>query len=92
MMASTHELMLLLLGLNALLVAFLCRTLLSVRRELGRGLRVHVPELSETSYSLNAMRTHLYQIGRALRHRKDTPGSLDGDGSFFEYSASKKTE
>jgi hypothetical protein len=55
-------------------------------------LRVHVPELAEVAYSLNAMRTHLYQIGRALKARREfnhTPsGSLDieacfsSDGSF----------
>ena len=55
----------------------------------GGELRVHVPELGEVAYSLNAMRTHLYQIGRALKQRREL-GSLDldaccgSDGSFSE--------
>ena len=33
---------------------------------------VHVPELAEVGSSLNAMRTHLYQIGRALDARSSS--------------------
>jgi hypothetical protein len=82
----------LLMAIIALLLCVVCRTLRGIRRDLAHGARVHVPELGEVAYSLGAMRTHLYQIGRALRHKRNATGSLDGD-AFFEYAeAVKKTE
>ena len=81
-----------------ILLALLCRVVYTVRREcMQPEFRVHVPELAEVAYSLNAMRTHLYQIGRALKQRRElaqTPsGSLDIDmGSFDEGLNEKKKE
>lgn len=82
----------------AQLVLLLCvyRAIRALRRHRRLGdpafeppadeLRVHVPELAEVAYSLNAMRTHLYQIGRALKQRRDlaqtSGGSLDIDACF----------
>jgi hypothetical protein len=81
------------------LLALLCRIVHTGRHQCVQPeLRVHVPELAEVAYSLNAMRTHLYQIGRALRHRRSrtlTPnGSFDGDAfeAFFDAEKKRKTE
>ena len=82
--------------IQLILLALLCRVVYTVRRQcMQPEFRVHVPELAEVAYSLNAMRTHLYQIGRALKQRREinqTPsGSLDIDmGSFYESFNEKK--
>jgi hypothetical protein len=54
------------------MLAFMCH---SLRRRIPNCLYVvSVPELADVACSLNAMRTHLYQIGRAIdRHRHNPP-------------------
>ena len=73
--------------IQLILLALLCRVVYTVRRQcMQPEFRVHVLELAEVAYSLNAMRTHLYQIGRVLKQRREinqTPsGSLDIDACF----------
>ena len=71
--------------LQLALLALLWRTVRRRNPE-AEELRVHVPELAEVAYNLNALRTHLYQIGRALRQRQP-PAAYDDnseDGSFTD--------
>jgi len=73
--------------LQLALLALLWRTVRRRNTE-AEELRVHVPELAEVAYNLNALRTHLYQIGRALRQQQRVAGAAyddhSEDGSFTD--------
>ena len=70
------------------MLALMCLSLRDVRRRIIAELdhnnnnsrrTVSVPELADVACSLNAMRTHLYQIGRALDHHHDTTTTTTND-------------